>query len=82
MASGNMHDRSILFTSPVVLVVGASYAGFELGVVLGASYFLGGWLLWEAAEILQQAIRNSKSRAREVKKLRDSVKPVVKLLKP
>lgn len=39
-------------------------------------------LQWEAAEILQQAIRNSKSRAREVKKLRDSVKPVVKLLKP
>lgn len=39
-------------------------------------------LQWKAAEILEQAIRDSKSRGREVKKLRDSVKPVVKLLKP
>jgi hypothetical protein len=39
-------------------------------------------LQWKAAEILENAIRDSKSRAREVKKLRDSVKPVVKLLKP
>ncbi len=39
-------------------------------------------LQWKAAEILEQAVRDSKSRGREVKKLRDSVKPVVKLLKP
>lgn len=39
-------------------------------------------LQWKAAEILEQAIKESKSRGREVKKLRDSVKPVVKLLKP
>jgi hypothetical protein len=38
-------------------------------------------LQWKAAEILEQAIRDSKSRAREVKKLRDSVKPILKLLK-
>lgn len=45
MASGKNHDFSILSTSPVVLVIGGYYFGLELGVVAGASYFLGGWLL-------------------------------------
>lgn len=45
MASGKMHDRSILFTSSAVILIGVSYAGLELGAVAGASYFLGGWLL-------------------------------------
>lgn len=45
MASGKNHDLSILFTSPAVILIGASYVGLELGAVAGASYFLGGWLL-------------------------------------
>jgi uncharacterized metal-binding protein len=45
MASGKAHDFSILCTSPVVLVAGGYYFGWELGIIAGSSYFLGGWLL-------------------------------------
>ncbi len=39
MASGKNHDRSILFASPLVLVVGCWQFG-ELGIIAGASHFL------------------------------------------
>jgi uncharacterized metal-binding protein len=45
MASGKNHDRSILFASPVVLVVGCYQFGLELGIIAGASHFLGGYWL-------------------------------------
>jgi uncharacterized metal-binding protein len=44
MASGKNHDRSILFASPLVLVVGCWQFG-ELGIIAGASHFLGGYWL-------------------------------------
>ncbi len=45
MASGKNHDRSILFVSQVVLVVGCYQFGLELGIIAGASHFLGGYWL-------------------------------------
>ena len=45
MASGKNHDCSILFVSPVVLVVGCYQFGLELGIIAGASHFLGGYWL-------------------------------------
>ncbi len=45
MASGKNHDRSILFASPIVLAVGASQFGLEIGVIAAASHFLGGYWL-------------------------------------
>ncbi len=45
MASGKNHDRAILFASPVVLVVGCYQFGLELGIIAGASHFLGGYWL-------------------------------------
>ncbi len=45
MASGLNHDRAILFASPVVLVVGCYQFGLELGIIAGASHFLGGYWL-------------------------------------
>ncbi len=44
MASGRNHDRAILFASPLVLVVGCWQFG-ELGIIAGASHFLGGYWL-------------------------------------
>jgi uncharacterized metal-binding protein len=45
MASGLNHDRSILFASPVVLVVGCYQFGLELGIIATAAHFLGGYWL-------------------------------------
>ncbi len=45
MASGKNHDRSILFASPIVLSVGGYYWGLEIGIIVGASHFIGGWYL-------------------------------------
>jgi uncharacterized metal-binding protein len=45
MASGKNHDRAILFTSPLVLTLGAYQFGWEVGIVAGAAHFLGGWFL-------------------------------------
>jgi uncharacterized metal-binding protein len=45
MASGINHDRAILFASPLVLVVGGYQFGLELGIIAGASHFLGGYWL-------------------------------------
>lgn len=45
MASGKMHDRSIYFTSPVVLAAGSYYFGVEVGVIAASSHLLGGLLL-------------------------------------
>ncbi len=45
MASGKNHDRSILFASPIVLAVGGYYWGLEIGIIVGASHFIGGWYL-------------------------------------
>ncbi len=45
MASGKNHDRAILFASPLVLVVGCYQFGVELGIIAGASHFLGGYWL-------------------------------------
>lgn len=44
MASGINHDRAILFASPLVLVIGCWHFG-ELGIIAGASHFLGGYWL-------------------------------------
>lgn len=46
MASGKNHDRGILLASPIWLVVGAHYAGLEMGIILSASHFLGGYWLF------------------------------------
>ncbi len=45
MASGKNHDHAILFASPLVLVVGCYQFGLELGIIAGASHFLGGYWL-------------------------------------
>lgn len=45
MASGKNHDRAILPFTPIWLVTAIHYAGLELGVIVGASHFLGGWFL-------------------------------------
>jgi uncharacterized metal-binding protein len=41
MASGRNHDRSILFASPVVGIVGSAYS-IELGIVVASAHGLGG----------------------------------------
>ncbi len=45
MASGKNHDRAILFASPLVLIAGCYQFGLELGIIAGASHFLGGYWL-------------------------------------
>jgi uncharacterized metal-binding protein len=52
MASGKNHDRAILFASPLVLVVGCYQFGIELGIIAGASHFLGGYWLSPDLDIL------------------------------
>jgi uncharacterized metal-binding protein len=44
VANGKNHDRSILFASPLVLVVGCYQFG-ELGIIAAAAHFIGGWYL-------------------------------------
>jgi uncharacterized metal-binding protein len=44
MASGKNHDRSILFTSPVVAIVVGSHS-LELGIVAASAHLLGGLYL-------------------------------------
>jgi uncharacterized metal-binding protein len=44
MASGRNHDRSILFTTPIVGIIGVSYS-LELGIVAGFAHLLGGLYL-------------------------------------
>ncbi len=44
MASGRNHDRSILFTTPLIGIVGTAY-NLELGIVAAASHLLGGLYL-------------------------------------
>ncbi len=44
MASGRNHDRSILFTSPIVGIIGVSYS-LELGIIAVSSHLLGGLYL-------------------------------------
>jgi hypothetical protein len=41
MASGKNHDRSILFATPLIGIVGTAY-NLELGIVAAASHLLGG----------------------------------------
>ena len=45
MASGPNHDKSIYVTSPVILLVGAHYFGWESGVIAASANLLGGLLL-------------------------------------
>jgi uncharacterized metal-binding protein len=44
MASGKNHDRSILFTSPIVGIIGVSYS-LELGIIAASAHLLGGLYL-------------------------------------
>jgi len=44
MASGANHDRAILFTTPIVGIIGVSYS-LELGIVAAAAHLLGGLYL-------------------------------------
>jgi len=44
MASGRNHDRAILFTTPIIGIIGVSYS-LELGVVAAAAHLLGGLYL-------------------------------------
>ena len=44
MASGRNHDRSILFTTPIVGIIGVSYS-LELGIVAASAHLLGGLYL-------------------------------------
>ncbi len=57
MASGKNHDRAILFASPVVLVVGCYQFGLELGIIAGASHFLGGYWLSPDLDIKSRPFR-------------------------
>jgi hypothetical protein len=41
MASGKNHDRFILFTTPIIGIIGVSYS-IELGIVAGFAHLLGG----------------------------------------
>lgn len=45
MASGRNHDRSIYFTSPVVLAIGTYCFDLKLGVIAATSHLLGGLML-------------------------------------
>ena len=44
MASGKNHDRSILFTSPIVGIIGVSHS-LELGIVAAAAHIVAGLYL-------------------------------------
>jgi uncharacterized metal-binding protein len=44
MASGKNHDRAILFTSPIVGIIGVSHS-LELGIIAGVAHLLGGLYL-------------------------------------
>jgi uncharacterized metal-binding protein len=44
MASGKNHDRSILFTSPIVGIIGVSHS-LELGIIATSAHLLGGFYL-------------------------------------
>jgi uncharacterized metal-binding protein len=44
MASGKNHDFSILFTSPVVAIIGVSHS-LEVGIITAAAHLLGGLYL-------------------------------------
>ncbi len=44
MASGKNHDRSILFATPIIGIIGVSYS-LELGIVIASAHFLGGYWL-------------------------------------
>ena len=44
MASGKNHDRSILFATPIIGIIGVSHS-LELGIVITSAHFLGGYWL-------------------------------------
>ena len=44
MASGKNHDRAILFTSPIVGIIGVFYS-LELGIIAASAHLLGGLYL-------------------------------------
>ena len=44
MASGKNHDRSILFTTPIIGIIGVSYS-IQLGIVAASAHLLGGLYL-------------------------------------
>ncbi len=45
MASGKNHDRGIYFATPIVLGIGVSYWGLEIGSIAASAHFLAGlWL--------------------------------------
>ena len=44
MASGKNHDRSILFASPIVGIIGVSHS-LELGIIAASAHLLGGLYL-------------------------------------
>jgi len=44
MVSGKNHDRAILFTSPIVGIIGVSYS-LELGIIAASAHLLGGLYL-------------------------------------
>lgn len=44
MASGKNHDRAILFTSPIVGIIGVSHS-LELGIIAASAHLLGGLYL-------------------------------------
>ncbi len=44
MASGANHDRGILFTTPIIGIIGVSYS-IELGIIAASAHLLGGLYL-------------------------------------
>jgi uncharacterized metal-binding protein len=44
MASGENHDRSILFTTPIIGIIGVSHS-LELGIIAASAHLLGGLYL-------------------------------------
>ncbi len=56
MASGRNHDRSILFTSPIVGIIGVSYS-IELGIVAASAHLVGGLYLSPDLDLISKPFK-------------------------
>lgn len=57
MASEKNHDQSIYVATPVVLVIGTHYFGWELGVIAASAHLLGGLLLSPDLDLISQSYK-------------------------
>ena len=56
MASGKNHDRSILFASPIVGIIGVSYS-IELGIVAASAHLVGGLYLSPDLDLISKPFK-------------------------